>query len=149
MKMNDQKLKKKIKNEGEKFYQQSHDFSDLYESVYFSNVLIETFDEFVNIFDVDDLNKSTWQSICECMKEGIRKEPNKNKRYRSIKFPINPHKEFNGIFNLLKSNSKLNYEIKITASSVERGNLYKLIQNCHPQHEFNTKNLTESRADLA
>lgn len=126
------------------FYQQSHEFSVLYESVCFSNVEIETFEEFINIFNVDDLNMSTWHSICECIKKGIRSEPNKNQRYRSIKFPFNPNQDFNGIFNFLGSNSNLNDEIKITASSVERGNLYKLIQNNHLQHEFHTKNLSDS-----
>lgn len=90
------------------FYQKSHEFSVLYESVCFSNVEIETFEEFTNIFNVDDLNMSTWHSICECMKKGIRSEPNKNQRYRSIKFPFNPNQDFNGIFNFLGSNSNLN-----------------------------------------
>lgn len=131
----------KIINE---FYQRSHKYSILYESVYFCNVEIKTIEEFISIFDIDDLNASTWHSICERLKEGIKNDVNRNQRYKNINFPFNPNDNFNGIFNFLGEHSNLNEEIEITASSVERGNLHHLVSSCHHHHEFHTKNLAGS-----
>lgn len=57
-------------------YNELSEYSILYEYVYFSNVKSSSIEEFINIFDINDLNISTWYSISKRLIEEIN---NKNK----------------------------------------------------------------------
>lgn len=57
-------------------YNELSEYSILYEYVYFSNVKSSSIEEFINIFDINDLNISTWYSISKSLIEEIN---NKNK----------------------------------------------------------------------
>lgn len=119
-------------------YKESSEYSIFYEYVYFSNVESNTIEEFINVFDVNDLNQSIWISISNRLKEEINKKTNKdnNKRYKGDKFiEFESGKDFKGIFNFLRNNSNINDEVNITASSVRDGDLKKLIQSDSPDNE--------------
>lgn len=93
-------------------YNQLNEHSILYEYVYFSNVKCNTNEEFINFFDINDLNQSIWNSITNRLKEEISKKTIKNnkERYNENKNTYNqynlieykPEKSFEGIFNFFK-----------------------------------------------
>lgn len=93
-------------------YNQLNEYSIVYEYVYFSNVKCNTIEEFINFFDINDLNQSIWNSITNRLKEEISKKTIKNnkERYNENKNTNNqynlieykPEKSFEGIFNFFK-----------------------------------------------
>ena len=123
--------KLQLKNEDEllKFindmYSKDSKYSILYETVLFSNVEKSTICEFVDIFDINDLNIQIWQNLsarlrCEVINEN-EEEKLKEKRYKENSHPgrlfkSNDDDKFDGIINYLKKET--NNKINITASSV-------------------------------
>ena len=89
-------------------YNQLNEHSILYEYVYFSNVKCNTIEEFINFFDINDLNQSIWNSITNRLKEEIKNtNTNDSKRYKSKYNQImyKSDKDFEGIFHFLINNS--------------------------------------------
>mgnify|MGYP001087271975 CR=1 FL=1 len=126
--------KLRLKNEDEiltfinKLYLKESKYSILYETVLFSNVTKSTICEFINIFDINDINNQIWHNLstrfrCEIIQE---KEEitgkierygynNNNKKNRGQLFTSNNDDKFDGIINYLKNES--NYNIGITSST--------------------------------
>lgn len=118
-----------------RMYSNNSMYSIFYETVFFSNVTIEAISEFITLFDVNDMNDSIWQRICERLKEKIeckndvmikgRYESEKvDENQRFILFKCSNEKKFEGIINYLhqKSNGKIKNLIGITSSSVYDSN---------------------------
>lgn len=128
-------------------YLKSKEYSILYSYVHFRNVEINTIEEFINIFNIDDLDHSTWFSITNRLKEEIKNtNTNDSKRYKSKYNQImyKSDKDFEGIFHFLINNSIIKDEIKITASSVYSGILEQLIQPYYPNNQFATDDINNS-----
>lgn len=75
-------------------YKKDPKYSTLYEYVVFSNVNPNEIDEFMQIFDVNDITRDTWQSIIKLLKQKLntKSKPRKNiKRYSGMsksKIPV-------------------------------------------------------------
>lgn len=87
-------------------YKKNRHFAFLYEYVYFTNIETKTMEEFLSIFDDNDLTRGSWKSISKRLI--CEKQTNMKERYKS---------EFGGIFNFLKKNSNIKDEVNITYSS--------------------------------
>ena len=107
-------------------YKKDPNYSILYETVYFANVTEKTMNEFIEIFDFNNMTKGTWSVLCQRLGKGVKEGENdrEDKRYHSNKtvkkigkkFSIqNCENNFSGILNFLRKKS-LN-EIDITCSS--------------------------------
>ena len=118
-----------------RMYSNNSMYSIFYETVFFSNVTIEAISEFITLFDVNDMNDSIWQRICERLKEKIecKNDIMIKGRYESEKvdenqgfilFKCSNEKKFEGIINYLnqKSNGLIKNLIGITSSSVYDSN---------------------------
>lgn len=99
-------------------YKKNRNFAFLYEYVYFTNIEAKTMEEFLSIFDDNDLTRGTWKSISKRLICEIEKQTNLKERYKASKFEfVKKDKEFDGIFSFLKKNSNINDEVNITFSS--------------------------------
>lgn len=110
-----------------KMYTKDSRYYILYESVYFTNVDISSINEFLEIYDINDITQETWQNISMRLKE----ETENIKDFKKIKisryqnfitskiFKASKNDEnFDGIINYLKKSNK---EIIITSSSYYPG----------------------------
>lgn len=109
-------------------YKKNPKYSILYGYVLFSNVDLNEIENFLDIFDVNDITTETWNSITTLLKQKVNKSrkifsKNKN-RYSSMgqeKIPIlfEENKEFKGIINFLRNkyNNNITNKINITSSS--------------------------------
>lgn len=123
-------------------YLTNHAYSILYSFVCFSNVEVNNIEEFLNIFDFNDLNLGTWKSISNRLKEKIinsnKKKQTKNKPLIDIEYS---NIDFKGIINYFRTKSVLENEVKITCSSVQQHNIQKVLQTEFVQQNyFSTKN---------
>ena len=108
-------------------YKKNRKYSKFYEYVDFINVEVESMNEFVEIFDMNDLTKSVWSSIVSRLEQRIYNENSKHKHKHKITKKQNKEKvfleienkenEFDGILNYLQTHSNIKDEINITASS--------------------------------
>lgn len=122
-------------------YNDSNLYSILYDFVNFINVSPSKMSEFVSIYNIDFMTKTTWSSLSDrLVKETINSQielkyyHKYNKRLK-IDFPFIDHNEFSGIFRYLGniSNGQIENEVKFSWSSL------------HPDHEKNAvhpKNVT-------
>lgn len=108
-----------------RLYLKNPTFSKLYEYVDFINVEISTINEFISIFDMNDMTNGTWNNLLKRFKREIKINKNdfstrihiiKKKEEEGIEFKFNG-KEFDGIFNYLRKNSNINEEVNIMKSS--------------------------------
>lgn len=128
-------------------YQQDHQFSKLYEYVYFSNVEMSTIEEFFSIFDIDDLNTGTWLSLSRRLKaeksdkpKKIRYERKKVKKEMKNKCEILYNEEnFEGIFNYFRKQSNIEDEVSVTFSSRVSGDSKLLLQIENKTNDFYTR----------
>lgn len=102
-----------------KLYSIDKKYSILYDEVIFTNVSSNMMNEFVSIFDNNDMSRIIW------LKETKRKytEKSQNKKDEVI-IPFTENNEFNGIINYLsnKYNKKIENIINVTSSSVYSSN---------------------------
>ena len=113
-----------------KLYSKNVKYSILYESVYFINISSKLMNDFIEIFDLNEITNSIWIQLCNRIKQEIKINKEKNdlnkKRYKKsdLKFLINDKNSFSGIINYLnnKSNGKIENEIDITSSSLKHPN---------------------------
>lgn len=98
-------------------YLTSKKFSNFYSYVLFANVGQEAIDEFVNIYDYNDLTREAWNSISNRLQNQKLTEKG---RYNDIIISPSGEKEFNGIINFIKkqNNNRIENKIKITSSSL-------------------------------
>lgn len=70
------------------FYSSDSKYSPLYECVLFQNVELYAINEFLDIYDIDDMTSQTWKAVSNRLKQKIDKIPTKNKshasRYRTV-----------------------------------------------------------------
>lgn len=106
-------------------------FSFLYEYVIFSNVTNSKMTEFLQFFDVDNINKGIWRTLSYRLEkiadvldndddryvQNSQKEENEFSKGKTFEYENNS--KFNGIFNYLKNKSDNNVEkeVEITSSS--------------------------------
>lgn len=112
-------------------YLKDKKYSNLYCYIIFSNVSAESMKEFVEIYDINDINNFIWKSITERLTKEIKNNNNLcQKRYKvehkskeeekkRMKFSYQKGNCFNGILNHLrnKSNGKIENEVNITSLS--------------------------------
>lgn len=124
-----------------KLYQSDPKYSTLYENVYFSNVSSKAIEEFLEIYDYNDMTTSTWINLSDRLNKELNqykvsKIETTRKRYKKqppkgTLFALNGNNYFSGILNFFKSKSlgKIEREINITSSSV-----YYNQENCKPSN---------------
>lgn len=118
-------------------YNDDKKYSIFYEEVLFVNVSTEKINEFISIFDKNDLSENTWLNLCERLKMDIKlEEENYPNRYlkqgkrkrkdkmKGITIPFTGNNEFKGIISYLRNESKQNIEnsINVTSSSIYNNN---------------------------
>ena len=116
-----------------KLYSKNSMYSILYEKVMFTNVSSKYMNEFVELFDFNDISSQTWINLCMRLANSleIKKIESCNKRYNTIHtneiyqiqktlFKYDKNNDFSGIFNFLrkKSNENIEKEINVTSSSI-------------------------------
>lgn len=108
--------------------------SIFYKFVDFANVEISSLNEFISIFDYNDLTKEMWDDFISCFKNQIQnsndkkecKHKYKKQKPKGIEFQAK-NNEFNGIFKYLKTQSNIKNEIQISASSICSGQINDLL----------------------
>ena len=129
-------------------YQTDRQNSELYQYVIFQNVGQESLKEFVEIFDINDINNSIWHSISERLIKEIKtkeNEINKNgnrytnkKKYKGkeesdnkkgIQFKYDPNNKLNGIIQYLRNKSNNNIENEINITSTKARNETNVAKN--------------------
>ena len=118
---------KKLKIESEdqliriinRLYQKNSEYSQFYEYVDFVNAEIGIINEFLSIFDIEDLTTGTWNKICRRFEHEVMIPINeKSKRFSFKKQEIQFNGDgFDGIFNYMGKNSKIEEEVEVTRSS--------------------------------
>lgn len=121
-------------------YCKNTEFYKLYEFVLFSNVEVETIDEFLSIFNYNDLTAGTWLSISKRLHNEIVKNNQKfnEDRYRK-RFSFSSD-NLNGVFNFLSKKSKIENEVKVTSSSLNSGDWQKLLKIDNVDNNYSTNN---------
>lgn len=105
-----------------RMYMKDQSNSILYEFVNFRCVSEAKIDEFIEIFNYNDLTKEVWDSFSKISKKE-RKEEKESDQYKQIKkeFLYEKKHEFKGIINFLKekSNSDIDKFLTITSTKIE------------------------------
>ncbi|KAK8860504.1 hypothetical protein M9Y10_012169 [Tritrichomonas musculus] len=116
-----------------KLYSKNSMYSILYEKVMFTNVSSKYMNEFVELFDFNDISSQTWINLCMRLTNSleIKKIESCKKRYNTIHtneiyqiqktlFKYDKNNDFSGILNFLrkKSNENIEKEINVTSSSI-------------------------------
>lgn len=100
-------------------YDNNSNYSYMYEYVMFDYVSNDAISSFLQIYNYNDLTQKVWQSISSRI--GTRENQpivDSRRKYRKL-FSYEQGKEFKGIINYLKTNSKnIDAELEIAASSV-------------------------------
>lgn len=110
-------------------YSKEREYSILYEAVLFSNLVNFTISEFVNIFDINDINSQIWRNISQRLEKEIKSDEKDEKtRYKGYKINgqiFSPEDDdiFNGIIQYLQTKCNWDAKINVTSSSVN-GNYF-------------------------
>lgn len=136
-------------------YYKDSTFSTLYSYVIFANVSSEKMKEFIQLIDLADINRETWDSLADRLLQKTIKNSNdndliqiksreRNKPPKSIVYESGC--EFKGVFNFLKKESTINEEVEITYSSKGDGSSEpeNLLLFEDPTKNFYTDNLQNS-----
>lgn len=142
----------KLLNFINELYLKSNEYSILYEYILFANVQSSSINDFLTVFDFNDLNSSSWHSISNRLKQKVNQtesfQNSKRYKFKETKSACNDIKytgeAFNGIFNYFRKHSNIQDEVKITASSVGQGNIESIVQINSPNLPFNTQDKRES-----
>lgn len=128
-------------------YLKSSKYSNLYEYVSFINVEVESMKKFIEIFDMNDLTRSSWSSLANRLQQTIIKDEN-GKHHEYIKKCFieieTKENQFDGILNYLQTHSNIKEEINITASSVNDGDPFNLLQYDNKGNRYQTCDITNS-----
>lgn len=101
-----------------KLYSKNHEYSILYETVLFENVSPKAINEFISIYDINNISKSIWNRITKRLQfEPYKIESN---RYKGMKIDPPNDDKFKGIINYIINNEQ--NKIKVTASSINGSN---------------------------
>lgn len=105
-----------------KLYTQNSNFSHFYEYINFLNVTSKKMNEFINIYDINDINNKIWTKISDRLQQPTVKTSEifdkSVARYLKHDF-LYENQDFKGIINYLrlKTKGKIENEISITSSS--------------------------------
>lgn len=106
-----------------KLYKNDSNFCELYQYVNFSNVSLSAIQEFLSIFDINDMNNMTWKSVSKRLRNEIKLKKIESKRYikNNFLFKIENDNKFNGIIQhlLTKSKGEIQNKIYITSSTLD------------------------------
>ena len=127
-----------------KLYEFDNKFSILYETVCFSYLTTEAIESFISIFDVDEMTRSVWESICRRLvleiKENFEEKTASKHHYKNNKQKKQEKSHKNqkeipfsgdikeGIINYLRKESNINEEVKVTKSSGNCGSVDLLLK---------------------
>lgn len=114
-----------------KLYSNDHKYSILYETVYFLNATTKSMNNFLNIYDINDISEVTWLQLSERLSADIEAEktaPKENfderyraspKRPKGIEFPMTDESALAGIIAHLKkeTGNEIGDEIDFASSS--------------------------------
>lgn len=101
-------------------YSMNDKYTNLYKYVYFFNVDLKTFDEFISQFDINCLTLDIWHSFASIIRDNCLKSKNRQiiaNRYGKPKEFVYGTDLSNGVFNFLKMCSNLKDEVDVTCSS--------------------------------
>lgn len=105
-------------------YRKDSTYSIFYEFVDFSNVRSANVDEFLQLFDMNDLTNEIWNALSTRLKTPIYKvtkegeQPTTLKRYKQgISFSFEEKNYFEGIFNYLRSKGNIEDEVIVSCSN--------------------------------
>ena len=127
----------KLKNEDQllKFinglYQESREYSILYDHVLFNHVSNETIGEFIDLFHRDDMGEETWRRLSNRLRQTVtNRQEEEAGRYALKQFLPNGDQNFDGIlkFLLTESNGNISEKVDITASSTNDGSCIYVTQ---------------------
>lgn len=129
-------------------YAQDCKYSKFYEFVLFLNVETNVIEEFISIFDINDITREIWSSISIRLKQKLNNyDENSHNLNRYIKRGLDlsfKGQEFKGIFNHFQKQSNIESEVNLTASSKGGGDLKNLIQLDNLNNYFYTSNVENS-----
>lgn len=105
-----------------KLYVKDRDASVLYEFVQFANVDSESLEEFLSVFDINDITIETWEQLKEKLRGNLNKTSSqryKEKEKVGIEFKYDSNQHFNGIFHNFGKNSNgiISNDVNITSSA--------------------------------
>ena len=138
----------------DQLYIENHNYSYLYQYVLFSNVETKSIEEFLSIFDNDNLTRGTWLSLSKRLINDIEKVDyryhsknkieckEKNKVKSVVEIPFSNGK-LEGIFSFLLNNSIIKNEVKITCSYHCGGSISDLIEIEKTNNRFYTNYSTD------
>lgn len=100
-------------------YSQDHEFTSLYETIYFERVSSNSISNFIDQFDISNITNSIWRNLSLRLKHDVKVIVNHNDQNRYIrkKMAFVENNEFNGIINYLIQNSGNNIDNEITLTS--------------------------------
>lgn len=102
-------------------------YARLYAHVLFENVELSAIDEFLNIFDYNDLSLESWKSISSRLRQTVKKSNDERPtaRYADVGKLFEPKNEsdFDGILKYLRdqTNNNIESKVNITASVLDTG----------------------------
>lgn len=105
-----------------KLYMKDRDASVLYEFVQFAKIDSESLEEFLSVFDINDITIETWEQLKEKLRGNLNKTSSqryKEKEKVGIEFKYDSNQHFNGIFHNFGKNSNgiISNDVNITSSS--------------------------------
>ncbi|KAK8899160.1 hypothetical protein M9Y10_001462 [Tritrichomonas musculus] len=122
-----------------KLYKKNPKYSYLYKYVDFVNVSQDSIIEFIGIFDANDMTGGCWTKIAERLEMDIKLTQIVKVTENTFKNTLNSNRKENTL-----TNSNVNDEISITASSIDGGQLSNLV-NYDSASFFQTKSEKNSR----
>lgn len=135
-------------------YSQSHNFTSLYETVYFECVSSTSISKFISQFDMNCITNSIWRQLSMRLKQEIKVSLKNEISHKYIAFlPFTKDNEFNGIINYLKmkSDDNIDNEISLTFSTNDHENkddnwtdILNILLYNDQSKEFFTKNYKDS-----
>lgn len=138
-----------------KLYLKNSKYYQLYEYVLFSFVSENQINEFIKIFDINDINSSIWKNISYRLKrvtsQSINEDEKKLERKHKYKFSTemkttfsySNDKEFDGIINFIrkKTNNNVKNMIKLSSSSMNYSNTpYNVCKHDNDNIFYQSKN---------
>lgn len=129
-------------------YKEDEKYSSLFEYVIFNNISEENLSEFINVFNISDINSGIWNSLCKRLLPKDKNASTNRYRFNLYEFKYTKGYEFNGIMKhlteLTGGNIHENKTIEITSNSYQRSghpmNLvdYKKNSEYHSNNDVNT-----------
>lgn len=138
-------------------YKSDRNNSSLIEFVIFRNLSNEMIEKFIGLFEIEDLDQKTWESICMRLKQSVSEDETvKDKRYISkgnlIEFKLDSNNKFNGILKYLtdKTGGNIvdNGTVSITSNSANNPVKYLIYFNTEDYFQYIDKSMANVLFDF-